>query len=65
MSNAGDDESLDPAEVLYVLCNGDITKSLAVNALPAEDVYRWMLIKLRCLQRASTAIDSTSQESFD
>jgi hypothetical protein len=57
-----EEEPLNSDEILHLLCQGDITRARSVNELAAEDVYRWMLIKLRCLRRASTPGDNAEWE---
>jgi hypothetical protein len=57
-----EDEPLNPGEILYILCQGDITRAQSVNELASEDVYRWMLIKLRCLRRSTTPGDNADGE---
>jgi hypothetical protein len=63
VNDTGDDEIVSSHEILYILTQGDVIRANAVNRLPAEDAYRWMLIKLRCLSRVSIPGDMMDQVS--
>ncbi|MFI5250796.1 MAG: hypothetical protein ACHQQQ_00065 [Bacteroidota bacterium] len=65
MSETTDVEPLTNHEILYLLCEGDITHAGIIRDLPAEEVYRWMLLRLRYAQRVSDRNDSMVLDNLE